>query len=42
VLALPDLLISLQSSVVKIIVTNPNKSVQVYLPYGFFAAAVYM
>ena len=40
VLALPDLLTCLQSSVVTIIVTNPNKSVAVYLPYGSSAAAV--
>jgi len=40
VLATPDLLTCLQSSVVKIIVTNVSKSVEVYLPYGPFAAAV--
>jgi len=40
VLALPDLLTCLQSSVVRIIVTNPSKSVEVHLPYGPSAATV--
>jgi len=42
VLAIPDLLTSLQSSVVTIIVTNLSKSFAVYMPYGPSAAAVWM
>jgi len=40
VLALPDLLTCLQSSIVTIIVINPSKSVEVHLPQGPSAAAV--
>ena len=40
VLALPDLLTCLRSSVVRIIVTNPSKSVEVRVPFGPSAAAV--
>jgi len=40
VLALPDLLTCLWSSVITIVVTNPRKSVEVHVPFGSSAAAV--
>jgi hypothetical protein len=40
VLALPDLLTCLQSSVVTIIAINPSKSVEVHVPFGPSPAAV--
>ena len=40
VLALPDLFTCLRSSVVRIIVTNPSKSVEVHVPFGPSPAAV--
>jgi len=39
VLALPELLTCLWSTVITVVVTNPKKSVEVHVPFGFSAAA---